>query len=115
MTCGLHRTLDTAVTAVQVALTTAIESGVSDRDLDNLVCAYKGLKAVANANVTENVTTGISFVPDTTLGDTLTFNGEDIKIDTSEMANGTVSFNTDAIAGLGSDVITFGDDIDKDV
>ena len=45
----------------------------------------------------------------------LTFNGEDIKIDTSEMANGTVSFNTDAIAGLGSDVITFGDDIDKDV
>ena len=111
MTCGLHRTLDTAVTAVQVALTTAIESGVSDRDLDNLVCAYKGIKAVAKANVTTSVT----FVPDTTLGDTLTFNGEDIKIDTSDIANGTVSFDENYVAGLGSDVITFGDDIDKDV
>jgi len=115
MTCGLHRTLEAAITSVKVALNEALEADVSNKDLDNLVCAYKGLKAVANANVTENVTTGISFVPDTTLGDTLTFNGEDIKIDTSEMANGTVSFNTDAIAGLGSDVITFADDIDKDV
>jgi hypothetical protein len=110
MTCGLHRTLETAVTAVQVALTTAIESGVSDKDLDNLVCAYKGLKSVAKANVT----TGIEFVPDTTLGDTLTFN-DDIKIDTSAYTDGTVTFGGDYVAGLGSDVITFPDDIDKDV
>ena len=111
MTCGLHRTLDAAITSVKVVLNEALEADVSDKDLDNLICAYKGLRAVSKANVT----TGVTFVPDTTLGDTLTFNGEDIKIDTSDIANGTVSFNTDAIAGLGSNVITFADDIDKDV
>ena len=111
MTCGFHTKIDAAVTAVKEALAASLEADVSDKDLDNLICAYKGLRAVSKANVT----TGVTFVPDTTLGDTLTFNGEDIKIDTSDIANGTVSFNTDAIAGLGSDVITFADDIDKDV
>ena len=111
MTCGLHGKLDAAVTAVKEALTAAIEADVSEKELDNLVCAYKGLKSVAKANVT----TGISFVPDTTLGDALTFN-DDIHIDTSDIgAAGTVTFGGDYVAGLGQDVITFGDDIDKDV
>tara|TARA_B100000427_G_C15109177_1_gene420732 strand:+ start:154 stop:489 length:336 start_codon:yes stop_codon:yes gene_type:complete len=111
MTCGLHRTLETAVTAARVALTAAIEADVSEKDLDNLVCAYKGLRSVAK----NNVTTGIEFVPDTTLGDSLTFN-DDIRIDTSDIgAAGTVTFGGDYVAGLGSDVITFADDIDKDV
>ena len=110
MTCGLHRTLDAAITSVKVVLNEALEADVSENDLDNLVCAYKGLKSVAKANVT----TGISFVPDTTLGDALTFN-DDIKIDTSDIgAAGTVTFGADYAVGLGSDVITFGDDIDKD-
>ena len=111
MTCGLHRTLEAAITSVKVALNEALEADVSNKDLDNLVCAYKGLKAVAKANVT----TGITFVPDTTLGDALTFN-DDIQIDTSNIAAGeTVTFGADYVAGLGSDVITFPDDIDKDV
>ena len=111
MTCGLHGKLDAAVVAVREALTAAIEADVSEKDLDNLVCAYKGLKSVAKANVT----TGIEFVPDTTLGDALTFN-DDIHIDTSDIgAAGTVTFGGDYVAGLGSDVITFPDDIDKDV
>ena len=110
MACSLHGKLDAAVTAVKEALTAAIEADVSENDLDNLVCAYKGLKSVAKANVT----TGITFVPDTTLGDALTFN-DDIKIDTSDIgAAGVVTFGEDYVAGLGSDVITFGDDIDKD-
>jgi len=110
MTCGLHRTLDTAVTAARVALTAAIEADVSEKDLDNLVCAYKGLRSVAK----NNVTTGIDFVPDTTLGDALTFN-DDIKIDTTNFAAGeTVTFGADYAAGLGSDVITFGDDLNND-
>ena len=110
MTCGLHRTLEAAITSVKVALNEALEADVSDKDLDNLVCAYKGLRSVAKANVTTSVT----FVPDTTLGDTLTFNGEDIKIDTSDIANGTVSFDKNYVAGLGSDVITFSDDLNQD-
>ena len=111
MTCGLHGKLDAAVTAVKEALTAAIEADVSENDLDNLVCAYKGLKSVAKANVT----TGITFVPDTTLGDALTFN-DDIHIDTSDIgAAGTVTFGADYGAGLGSDVITFPDDMNNDV
>ena len=111
MTCGLHSKLDAAVVAVREALTAAIEADVSEKDLDNLVCAYKGLKSVAKANVT----TGISFVPDTTLGDALTFN-DDIQIDTSDIgAAGTVTFGADYGAGLGSDVITFPDDMNNDV
>ena len=110
MTCGLHRTLEAAITSVKVALNEALEADVSDKDLDNLVCAYKGLKAVAKANVT----TGITFVPDTTLGDALTFN-DDIHIDTGDIgAAGTVTFNGDYAAGLSSDVITFPDDMNND-
>ena len=110
MTCGLHGKLDAAVVAVREALTAAIEADVSEKDLDNLVCAYKGLKSVAKANVT----TGIEFVPDTTLGDALTFN-DDIKIDTSDIgAAGVVTFGGDYVAGLGSDVITFPDDMNND-
>ena len=110
MTCGLHGKLDAAVTAVKEALVASLEADVTDKDLDNLICAYKGLKSVAKANVT----TGITFVPDTTLGDAITFN-DDIQIDTSDVAAETVTFGADYVAGLGSDVITFGDDIDKDV
>ena len=111
MTCGFHTKIDAAVTAVKEALAASLEADVSDKDLDNLICAYKGLKSVAKANVT----TGISFVPDTTLGDALTFN-DDIQIYTSDIcAAGTVTFGGDYVAGLGSDVITFADDIDKDV
>jgi len=109
MTCGLHGKLETAVTAVKEALTTAIGADVSDKDLDNLVCAYKGLRSVAK----NNVTTGISFVPDTTLGDSLTFN-DDISINTDDLTGGTVTFGTDYVAGLGSDVITFSDDMNQD-
>ena len=115
MTCGLHGKLDAAVTAVKEALVASLDADVSEKDLDNLVCAYKGLKAVAKANVTTGIGTGIAFVPDTTLGDALSFN-DDINIDTSDIgAAGTVTFGGDYVAGLGSDVITFGDDIDKDV
>ena len=119
MTCGLHGKLDAAVTAVKEALVASLDADVSEKDLDNLVCAYKGLKAVAKANVTtgigSGIGTGITFVPDTTLGDALSFN-DDINIDTSDIgAAGTVTFGGDYVAGLGSDVITFGDDIDKDV
>ena len=110
MTCGLHGKLDAAITAVKEALTASLEADVSDKDLDNLLCAYKGLKSVARANVT----TGIEFVPDTTLGDALTFN-DDIKIDTSDIgAAGVVTFGGDYVAGLGSDVITFPDDMNND-
>ena len=111
MTCGLHGKLDAAVTAVKEALVASLEADVTDKDLDNLLCAYKGLKSVKKSNVT----TGIEFVPDTTLGDALSFT-DDIKIDTSDIgAAGTVTFGGDYVAGLGSDVITFPDDIDKDV
>ena len=111
MTCGFHTKIDAAVTAVKEALAASLEADVSDKDLDNLICAYKGLKSVAKANVT----TGITFVPDTTLGDALTFN-DDIKIDTSDIgAAGTVTFGADYAVGLGSDVITFPDDLNQDV
>ena len=113
MTCGLHRTLETAVTAARVALTTAIEADVCEKDLDNLVCAYKGLRSVAKNNVTGD--TGITFVPDTTLGDALTFN-DDIHINTDDIDRGTVTFGgTDFASGLTSDVITFPDDMNNDV
>ena len=113
MTCGLHTKLDAAVVAIREALTAALDADVSDKDLDNLVCAYKGLKSVAKANVTGD--TGITFVPDTTLGDALTFN-DDININTSVGAAETVTFGagSDYLAGLGSDVITFGDDMNND-
>ena len=116
MTCGLHSKLDAAVTAVKEALSASLEADVTDKDLDNLLCAYKGLKSVAKANVTTGIGTGITFVPDTTLGDNITFN-DNINIDTSEYVGAaeTVTFGEDYVAGLGQDVITFGDDIDKDI
>ena len=116
MTCGLHGKLDAAVAAARVALTAAIEAEVCEKDLDNLVCAYKGLRSVAKNNVTGD--TGITFVPDTTLGDSITFN-DNISINTDDLTGGTdlgtVTFGSDYVAGLGSDVITVTDDIDKDV
>ena len=111
MTCGLHGKLDTAVAAVKTALTTALDADIAEKDLEDILAAYTNLKSVA-----KRVPTGITFVPDTTLGDTLQFDS-DINIETSDYVGAaeTVTFGGDHIAGLGSDVITFGDDIDKDI
>ena len=111
MTCGLHGKLDAAVTAVKTALTTALDADIAEKDLEDILAAYTNLKSVA-----KRVPTGITFVPDTTLGDNITFN-DDINIDTSEYVGAaeTVTFGGDYVAGLGQDVITFGDDIDKDI
>ena len=111
MTCGLHGKLDTAVAAVKTALTTALDADIAEKDLEDILAAYTNLKSVA-----KRVPTGITFVPDTTLGDTLQFDS-DINIETSDYAGAaeTVTFGGDYVAGLGSDVITFGDDIDKDI
>ena len=114
MTCGLHGKLDTAVAAVKTALTTALDADIAEKDLEDILAAYTNLKSVA-----KRVPTGITFVPDTTLGDTLQFDS-DINIDTSDYVGAagtvdTVTFGGDYVAGLGSDVITFGDDIDKDI
>ena len=111
MTCGLHGKLDAAVTAVKTALTTALDADIAEKDLEDILAAYTNLKSVA-----KRVPTGITFVPDTTLGDNITFN-DNINIDTSEYVGAaeTVTFGGDYVAGLGQDVITFGDDIDKDI
>ena len=111
MTCGLHTNLDAAVAAVKTALTSALDADIAEKDLEDILAAYTNLKSVA-----KRVPTGITFVPDTTLGDTLQFDS-DINIDTSDYVGAaeTVTFGGDHIAGLGSDVITFGDDIDKDI
>ena len=115
MTCGLHTKLDAAVVAVREALTAALDADVSDKDLDNLVCAYKGVKSAAKTNVTTGVD-GITFVPDTTISDHIDFNS-DVNINTSVGAAETVTFGagSDYIGlGGGQDVITFGDDINND-
>jgi len=111
MTCGLHGKLDAAVTAVKTALTTALDADIAEKDLEDILAAYTNLKSVA-----KRVPNGITFVPDTTLGDNITFN-DNINIDTSEYVGAaeTVTFGGDYVAGLGQDVITFGDDIDKDI
>ena len=109
MTCGLHSKLDAAVTAVKEALSASLEADVTDKDLDNLLCAYKGLRSVVKSTAPD-----ITFVPDTTLGDAVTFTG-DVDLSNIAATNAPVTFGTDYIAGLGSDVITFADDIDKDV
>ena len=112
MSCGLHTNLDAAVAAVKKALTSALDADIAEKDLEDILAAYTNLKSVA-----KRVPTGITFVPDTTLGDTLQFDS-DINIDTSNAtyAAGPVTLGgSDYIAGLGSDVITFADDIDKDV
>ena len=111
MSCGLHTNLDAAVAAVKKALTTSLDADIAEKDLEDILAAYTNLKSVA-----KRVPTGITFVPDTTLGDALTFN-DNINIDTSEYVGAaeTVTFGGDYVAGLGQDVITFGDDIDKDI
>tara|TARA_B100001250_G_scaffold289573_1_gene251352 strand:- start:322 stop:684 length:363 start_codon:yes stop_codon:yes gene_type:complete len=119
MTCGLHGKLDTAVTAVKEALTAALEADVSENELDNLVCAYKGLKSVQSA--TKDHAPQITFTPDPTLGGAVEFN-ENITINTDDLvgAADTVHIGSGIVGGIGSDVITFGnditfgDDIDKD-
>ena len=120
MTCGLHRTLEVAITSVKAVLNEALEADVSDKDLDNLVCAYKGLKSVAKA-VKHSETPEITFTPDPTLGGAVEFN-ENITINTDDLvgAADTVHIGSGIVGGIGSDVITFGnditfgDDIDKD-
>tara|TARA_B100000902_G_scaffold255667_1_gene242101 strand:- start:104 stop:463 length:360 start_codon:yes stop_codon:yes gene_type:complete len=109
MTCGLHGKLDTAITAVKEALTAALEADVGDKQLDNLVCAYKGLKSVRSTTRHEPQ---ITFTPDPTLGGAVEFN-DNITIDTSDLvgAADTVTIGTGLPGGLGSDVITFGNDI----
>ncbi len=112
MTCGLHTKLDAAVTAVKTALTTALDADIAEKDLEDILAAYTNLKSVA-----KRVPTGITFVPDSTLGDSITFN-DDISIDTSEIgAAGTVTFGGDyqVPGSLGNDVITFTDDLHNDV
>ena len=110
MSCGLHTNLDAAVAAVKKALTTALDADIAEKDLEDILAAYTNLKSVA-----KRVPTGITFVPDTTLGDALTFN-DDLSIATSDIgAAGTVTFGADYGAGLGSDVITFPDDMNNDV
>ena len=109
MTCGLHTNLDAAVAAVKTALTSALDADIAEKDLEDILAAYTNLKSVA-----KRVPTGITFVPDTTLGDTLQFDS-DINIDTTNLAAETVTFGGEYVAGLGQDVITFGDDIDKDI
>ena len=110
MTCGLHGKLDAAVTAVKTALTTALDADIAEKDLEDILAAYTSLKSVA-----KRVPTGITFVPDTTLGDAITFN-DDININTDDLVGAaeTVTFGTDYVAGLGNDVITFSDDLNND-
>ena len=109
MTCGLHTNLDAAVAAVKTALTSALDADIAEKDLEDILAAYTNLKSVA-----KRVPTGITFVPDTTLGDTLQFDS-DITIDTTNLAAETVTFGTDYLGGAGQDVISFGDDIHNDV
>ncbi len=109
MTCGLHTNLDAAVAAVKTALTSALDADIAEKDLEDILAAYTNLKSVA-----KRVPTGITFVPDTTLGDTLQFDS-DINIDTTNLAAETVTFGTDYLGGAGQDVISFGDDIHNDV
>ena len=113
MTCGLHGKLETAITAAKEALTAALDGDFEENVLEDILAAYSNLKSVGGR--VKHTDTGITFVPDTTLGDALTFN-DDIHIDTSDIgAAGTVTFGADYGAGLGSDVITFPDDMNNDV
>ena len=110
MTCGLHGKLDTAITAVKEALTEALDGDFTDKDLEDILSAYNTLKSVNKG--LEHHDTGITFTPDSTLEDAITFN-DDINIDTSNAtyAAGPVNFD---LASYGNDVITFGDDINND-
>ena len=111
MTCGLHSKLDAAVTAVKEAFTTALDGDAAEKDLEDILAAYTNLKSVAKRNV-HNDTPQITFTPDPTLGDALEFN-ENITINTDDLvgAADTVHIGSGLTGGLGSDVITFGNDI----
>jgi hypothetical protein len=106
MTCGLHGKLDTAVAAVKDVLTTALDGDHTEETLEEILSAFNTLKSVNKRLGHQG--TGITFTPDSTLGDALTFN-DDIDIDTTYAA-GPVNI----MGGMGSDVITFGDDIHND-
>ena len=41
MTCGLHRTLDVAITSVKAVLNEALEADVSDKDFNFIFCSCK--------------------------------------------------------------------------
>ena len=113
MTCGLHGKLDTAVSAVKDVLTAALDGDHTEETLEESLSAYTTLKSV-NKRLGHNGT-GITFTPDSTLGDALTFT-DDINIDTSNAtyAAGPVTLGGGIMGGMGSDVITFGDDIHND-
>tara|TARA_B100000029_G_scaffold430089_1_gene440846 strand:- start:41 stop:385 length:345 start_codon:yes stop_codon:yes gene_type:complete len=114
MSCGLHTNLDAAVAAVKKALTSALDADIAEKDLEDILAAYTNLKSVAGRQPsTFSTGTGITFVPDSTLGDSLEFN-DNINIDTN-LAAETVTFGTDYLGGAGQDVISFGDDIHNDV
>ena len=114
MTCGLHTKLNAAVVAAREALTAALDADVSNKELDNLVCAYKGLKSVS-----KTLPTGITFVPDTVAGN-ITFNNDinlgDVDLGTVAATNVSTNFTVgnDFISSLGSDVITIPDDLNQD-
>jgi|TARA_B100001113_G_C21109944_1_gene622737 hypothetical protein len=112
MTCGLHGKLETAIAAAKEALTAALDGDFEENVLEDILAAYSNLKSVGGR--VKHTDTGITFVPDTTLGDAITFN-DDITINTDDISNGTVTFGADYAAGLSSDVITFPDDMNNDV
>ena len=114
MTCGLHGKLDTAITAVKEALTAALDGDFTDKDLEDILSAYNTLKSVNKGLGYHH--TGITFTPDSTLGDALTFN-DDINIDTTNASysvGAAESVTFDPTLSYGNDVITFGDDINND-
>ena len=111
MTCGLHGKLDTAVAAVKDVLTAALDGDHTEETLEEILSAYTTLKSV-NKRLGHNGT-GITFTPDSTLGDSLTFN-DDINIDTSNATYAAGPVNFDTNLSYGNDVITFGDDINND-
>ena len=110
MTCGLHGKLDAAVTAVKEALTVALDGDFAEKDLEDILAAYTNLKSVAKRNVHDEPQ--ITFTPDPTLGGAVEFN-DNITINTDDLVGAaeTVSIGGGLPGGLGSDVITFGNDI----
>ena len=112
MTCGFHTKIDAAVTAVKEALTVALDGDFAEKDLEDILAAYTNLKSVAKRNVHDEPQ--ITFTPDPTLGGAVEFN-DNITINTDDLvgAADTVSVNIGGglPGGLGSDVITFGNDI----
>ena len=112
MTCGLHGKLQTAVTAVKEALTVALDGDFAEKDLEDILAAYTSLKSVSKRTVHAQPNPEITFTPDPTLGGAVEFN-ENITINTDDFVGAaeTVSIGSGLPGGLGSDVITFGNDI----